>query len=390
MSRVAAAIPKRSPPLASYHDRALWLADRPTYLGGSEAPAVVGRNPNQSRQQVWARKVSPPTKDEPNGDMRRGNKQEDLAAAKYVEKTGRRIRRCPMRRHKLYPELGCNVDRQIIGAHGGPGKGPGLLELKVPRVAKFYEVRDSGLPEDWIIQLQHNMAVMDYTWSAFGVYTPEYDDMVQFDVLRDDEYCEWLVRQGRDFMNNYVFTKRPPPQAAPPPMPELRQAPGVATVHEDVDWRLAAFRLVNATEQLVVATAEHAEAEAGIVDLVPEAWATPDNGGPPVNAEVPFHHSGHRAIAKRYLKKGRTTLDHKSLAAYGPIDPLKLGVELHKLHNILQGGGAKAKACSILAEMMAGSLPLGIDFSEFEKQAAPSVTTKVTALVPHDDQPAEE
>lgn len=191
-------------------------------------------------------------------------------------------------------------------------------------------------------------------------------------------------------MDNYVATRRPPPHRAPPTMPELRQAPGVATVHDDEVWHTAAGRLLVATLALDIATVEHAEAEAGIVDLVPEAWTQPENGGPPADAEVPFHHSGGCVIAKRYLRKGTRTLNRKTLEAYGPIDPLKLGVQLHTLHNILQEGGGEDEACSILAKMMAGELPLGIDFSEFEKQAAHGITTKVVALAAPKDQPEED
>jgi len=287
-------------PVAPYHDKEKWLELHATGIGGSDAAAVAGFSPYRSRADVYDRKKGLSEGPDPkeNSDLRRGIKQEPIAAEKYVEVTGRKIRRQPMRRHPEHDWMICDIDRQIVGLEDGPM----LLELKVPRVASFYEIRDRGLPDQYIIQLHHNMVCWGYDRSSFGVYTPEYDDLIFFDVALDEELAAWLVEEERAFWRDHVVPEvRPGPNPTEPP-PELPDMPGEATVFDDGDWHEAAREFRRADAQKEIAEQDYDRAKERLVELAEQR-----------SENDAFRMEGGGVRIKRYWNKGRCRFEKEML-----------------------------------------------------------------------------
>jgi len=79
--------------------RELWLQERKTGIGGSDASVVLGVNPYKTIRELWLEKTGlaqDPEKE--SGPILRGRVLEPVAADQYAQKTGRKIRRQPMRR----------------------------------------------------------------------------------------------------------------------------------------------------------------------------------------------------------------------------------------------------------------------------------------------------
>lgn len=277
--------------VAPYKDRDRWLEEWRKGLGGSDAAAIAGLDPYRTEQDVWDDKVLGPDPLD-NADIRRGIKQEPIAAERLIEETGWQIRRQPLRRHPDHPWLLCDIDRQILGHE----RGPGLVEVKVPRVASFYQIKEQGLPEQYIVQLHHNMLVWGYEWSAFAVYTPEYDELVHFPVARDEELADWLLRQEEAWWYSYVQTRKRPPRRPPPELPAIRAVPGEATVRTDREWLEAAAALAKADGDLGWAKGNYEAAKARLVELA--------SGG---DEAKPLYVVGGGVQVKRYWCDGRVS-----------------------------------------------------------------------------------
>ena len=177
-------------------------------VGGSDAAAIMMLNPFRTPYDVFLDKLGAGTPVKPNRNINRGNRQEDVAAAVYVEETGRKIRRHPAMRWCPMKLLFANIDRAIVGnCHD---KGPGVLELKCPGFRNFAKIRDEGLPNDYIIQMQHYLNVLGWKWGSFGIYSAEFDELLYFDVDEDLELQTEIVRACVNFWVNHVETRRPP------------------------------------------------------------------------------------------------------------------------------------------------------------------------------------
>lgn len=276
-------------PVAPYHDRETWLNAHATGVGGSEAAAVCGFDPHLSRREVWARKVhGEEPEEDPGSDLRRGRRQEALAVERFEKVTGRRTRRQPMRRHPEHEFMLADIDRQIVGEEE-----PSLLEVKVPRTPKFFEIRDHGLPEQYIVQLHHNMVVWGYDTGVFAVYSPMFDELVSFEVARDPELAAWIVDEERTFWTEHVLPEVPPEEPTPYDG-ELPEVPGEATERDDPEWEEAARRLRVAEANLSYWEEEHDRAEERLLRLA-------DDG----DEDQPLHVAGGGVRVRRSVQEGR-------------------------------------------------------------------------------------
>lgn len=242
--------------LAPYHDRAAWLAERNPKIGASDVIAVLGRDEyDPAGQKVWDRIVLGLVEEnleEKSGDIRRGRKFEEIAADTFAERFGVTLRRHPMKTHRELPFLVANVDRLIVSMTpeqwaesgmamlGDHQEGPGACEVKVPRVSNFYRFKEEGLPLSHVVQHQAQMAVTGWKWGVFAFYTPEYDDVIAFLVIRDDEFIGLMERRLALWWENHVEGEIRPDRPVPA-LPRWPMRPkGEAEQRDDPEWTAAA------------------------------------------------------------------------------------------------------------------------------------------------------
>lgn len=183
------------------HDE--WLKLRKTFIGGSDAAAVVGLSPYTSKYALFWDKTGTLPPKEDNEPMRLGRDLEDYVAKRFEEKEGKKIRRD----RKMYvmdehPFIGADVDRRVVGENA-------ILECKTTSARTRCKFDDGEIPLHWYCQCLHYMNVLkaDRCYLAalvmgvgFYVFTIEEDV---------DEQANLLSKEI-DFWQEHVLKGIPP------------------------------------------------------------------------------------------------------------------------------------------------------------------------------------
>lgn len=178
-------------------ERAEFLAERATGIGGSDVAAVFNIGYG-CRLRLWREKrgETPDFPSEETGPMALGKLLEPYFADHYARITGRTVLSAGMARHHEHPEMLVHVDRMVNDAD----RGAGVLEIKSMGRGAYFNTKRKGLPEDYILQLNHGMLVTGATWGSFaigcrdfGVSRPE--DLLWWDVDRDPEICAQILAE---------------------------------------------------------------------------------------------------------------------------------------------------------------------------------------------------
>lgn len=232
-------------------DREAWKKVRGPRIGSSDMPAILGLDEYTGPWDVYDRIVLGEWKDATGADVRRGNRQEGNARECFVENFGIEVHELPMLEHPEDPRLVTDVDGVALRPAEWPDTvkqsplwepildldGPGWVEIKCPRVARFYRYKEQGLPRPYIVQGQHHGLVTGLSWGVFAFYTPEFDDLVAFPVLQDQAFSRWLFDAALEWYDRHVGALKRPVRPAPPPPRWPASVPGTATIHEEPEWR---------------------------------------------------------------------------------------------------------------------------------------------------------
>ena len=218
-----------------------WLKERQTGIGGSDASVILGVNPFRTKTELWAEKIADDVIDiKPTPAMLRGTILEPVAADLYVERTGRQVRRQPMRRHPEHEFMIGNVDRQILAVDGV--ESTGVLEIKCPGLRVMANVKARGLSDYMTVQLMHYLAVYGYEWGSFCLFNAENWDVIYFDLEADQEFIGAITEMEGDFWRDYVLTGTAPPEDDEP-LIDIPEVEGELKVIDVDAWRSAAEEL---------------------------------------------------------------------------------------------------------------------------------------------------
>lgn len=176
-------------------DREEWLRWRTRGIGGSDAAAICGLNPWKSPAAVWLEKTG---EVEPKEDFNEaaywGGVLEGVVAEEFARRTGLRIRRSNfMLVHETRPWMIANLDR-IVYEDGEPG----VLEIKTTGEYRKDLWSEGRIPDYYMIQLQHYLAVTGYRFGHFAVLIGG-QKFVQSRVERDEEIIAHLEAIEEDF-----------------------------------------------------------------------------------------------------------------------------------------------------------------------------------------------
>jgi putative phage-type endonuclease len=196
-------------------ERQAWLTERKKGIGGSDVASLFGVGWGCKRR-LWYDKRSVPEDypREENAAMELGQVLEPYFAEKYAEKTGRFItlHHSPFV-HPDHEELRVNVDRLIWESDSK--RAP--LEVKSCGRAAFYKYKREGLPEDYILQLQHAMLVTGATWGSFAIGSRDSGELLYWDVDRSEQICNEILVEGPKFWA--MVENGPAPDALEPDDP---------------------------------------------------------------------------------------------------------------------------------------------------------------------------
>lgn len=178
--------------------REQWLELRRNSIGGSDACSACGQSPWTSQLELWCDKQGMIPDKETNESMRRGIYLEEYVAQRFMEETGKTVRRDNfMYADDDYPCLTANLDRVIVGENSG-------LECKTMNdfSSSDFDFESGEIPIQYYYQLQHYMMVMkwDYMYIAFSTNFK----FVWMKVDRNQEFIDQMRQQELDFWYNYV------------------------------------------------------------------------------------------------------------------------------------------------------------------------------------------
>jgi len=183
--------------------REQWLELRKKGIGGSDSAAIVGLDRYRSPFDVYADKLGLKPEIPDNEAMRQGRDLEQYVAERFMEATGKRVRRRnAILQHPEHTFMTANVDRWVVGENAG-------LECKTTSVLNRAKFSQGEFPPNYYVQCVHYMAVTGAErWylavlvlnKAFHVFTIE----------RDEAEVQALIAAEKDFWENHVLKQIPP------------------------------------------------------------------------------------------------------------------------------------------------------------------------------------
>ena len=184
-------------------DKETWLKYRKRGIGGSDAGAVCGLNPYRTAMQVYEDKTTDTIEEFDNEAMRQGREFEDYVARRFMEATGKKVRRSNfMYYDEEHPFMLADVDRMIVGENAG-------LECKTASPYLADEWKDGKIPIFYQIQCHHYISVCnaDAWYIAVVIYGREFR---YYRIERDEEALSDLRRIEQNFWENHVLRRRLP------------------------------------------------------------------------------------------------------------------------------------------------------------------------------------
>ena len=172
--------------------RADWLAQRRKSIGGSDAAGIVALSQYATPYTVWADKTGRFVDQEDNEAMRQGRDLEEYVAARWMEATGKTVRRSnAILYNSLYPFAHADIDRTVVGENAG-------LECKTTSTLNLRQFKGVEFPEKYYAQCVHYLAVTGATrwYLAVLVYGRGF---FTFTLERDQTEIDALMGAERDF-----------------------------------------------------------------------------------------------------------------------------------------------------------------------------------------------
>ena len=299
-------------------ERAEFLKRRKKGIGGSDVGAILGVDRYRDALDVYVDKTQD-REDFDNPAMERGRMLEGVVSQKYMQETGKRLKPGKFRRHRKYPFLIGNPDRIIVAEykppHDSATDGTGVLELKTANQYVFRQMKAEGLPQSYLLQLQHYMGICGVEWGAFGVLCPDPWEFLTFELAFDPELFEQVADVLERFWTDHV-------QRGIPPIPEpvdWSDAPALEDEEvvriEDPAWE-GAVELYREAKRMLKLGKEHEDYAKEQMKLLVEF----DKGV--------YEGAGARVYYRQ--QQGRESFMKRELAAIQPLDPIAMATLLEK------------------------------------------------------------
>lgn len=175
-------------------------------FGGSDIGSLLNEGEYSCKRRLFLERLGlmPEGKeDRLSFHMERGKFFEGPVADLFSKRSGLPVSLCGPGYLKEKPFIRANADR-LIRPIGGrmprPGlndlSGVGVLEVKCPGLFMFKKIQKTGLPKEYILQLQWQMLCYGVSWGAFAVFCAEKFELDWFFVERDEELIQGLILEA--------------------------------------------------------------------------------------------------------------------------------------------------------------------------------------------------
>ena len=182
-----------------------WLTSRRNGIGGSDASSILGVNPYSSPLKVYLDKIGKAEEQETNEAMRQGTDLEQYVANRFVEATGKKVRKCnKILQHPDYPWMLANIDRDIVGENAG-------LECKTTSPYSKFKFEDGEINPHYLYQCLHYLAVTGADrWYVSIVVLGKAHHIFCIERSEYEETINLLIEAEKNFWLNHVEPKVPP------------------------------------------------------------------------------------------------------------------------------------------------------------------------------------
>jgi putative phage-type endonuclease len=186
--------------------------ERKAYIGGSDISGIMGLSRWKTPLQVWAEKTGE-IKSEDISDkicIKVGNELEDFVARLFCEETGKAVRRKNATIfHNKNSFIAANIDRRIVGENA-------ILECKTASAYKAKEWKDEEIPEEYILQCLHYLAVMPNIEKCYIAVLVGNQSFHWKELTRsgNEEMLDLIIQTEVEFWNDFVIPKKMPAVSA--------------------------------------------------------------------------------------------------------------------------------------------------------------------------------
>lgn len=182
-----------------------WLEYRKTGIGGSDASVVCGINKYKTPIELWMEKTGQLPYQEAGEATYWGTQLEPMVKSEFTKRTGIEVKLVKqLLQSEEYPFMQANLD----GICDHPDYGTCIFEAKTASAYKANEW-DNSIPAEYLLQIQHYMAVTGYKGTFIAVLIGGNAFKWKY-VERDDELIEMLINIEADFWD-HIINGTPPP-----------------------------------------------------------------------------------------------------------------------------------------------------------------------------------
>lgn len=182
-----------------------WLRWRTKGIGGSDVSVIAGVNPFRSIFQLWLEKTGQVEPEETENDNTHfGNVLEPVVKKEFSKRTGLKVRaKRALLQSEEYPFMLADLDGVIYEN--------GKMNLFEAKTASAYkqEIWEKGIPEEYVLQVQHYMAVTgaEKTYLAALVGGNRFYWKV---VRRDEQKIAEIIELEKAFWEENVLAGKEP------------------------------------------------------------------------------------------------------------------------------------------------------------------------------------
>jgi len=178
-----------------------WLAWRRGGVGASDAPVIMGVSPWMDLETLWLEKTGRHAGRPSSHAMRRGQVLEPEARERYIRATGVHVEPVCLE-HATRDWMRASLD-------GLSADGEVVVEIKCPGGADHGRALDGEVPDKYVPQLQHLLAVSGAGLCHYWSYRDGEGALIE--VVPDRAYIRRLVEREHEFWRHVVADRRPQP-----------------------------------------------------------------------------------------------------------------------------------------------------------------------------------
>lgn len=177
-----------------------WLEWRKKGIGGSDVATICGLNKYKSALELWMEKRGYKQDEEAGESAYWGTTLEHIVREEFIKRSGLEVDTINlMLKHPKYEFMLANVDGIVIDQEGKKC----IFEAKTASAYKADQWKDDEIPEGYMLQIQHYMAVTGYERAYIAVLIG--GNTFKYKVVdKDEELINMIIQIEKQFWDCIV------------------------------------------------------------------------------------------------------------------------------------------------------------------------------------------